>query len=816
MAVAAFHALGVPADDPRITGALTWIHNTAQLHVDPDASQNLAFHGFRTGIWSTALLLRALFAAGVPRSDPRVVQALRWLMDSQIHEDLPALVPTAPGAPRSGGWAFECRNPTTPDADDTAVVLGAFGLALQGQGTDVLDEQTATLVRASVDKGLAFLLGMQNPDGGWPAFQQGLTSKPRGPFLVSYPVFERGNLLQDLETALRNTPVFGDPATEDITGRTLFALAQHGYTRDSPVVQKAIAFLIAQQCTQEDLGGGASHEGGGPWWSRWISNYLVATSYVLGGLAAVGVDPQEPFIRRAVDWTLRQQNEDGGWGEEAASYQNPALAGQGASMPVTTAVVICGLIQIGEGRSDAVKRAVNYLLRVPREPSGMWPDPGPLHVFARTDQFYKFTGARLYYPLEALARYRALLDGAEPAVAVADRSAATTSRADALGSAVVADRPVRDAKGGWDVAALESLRTSGDPEADAVVRAIFEDGHLPAVNALMARIARNDDPVPQGLPPIAADYFERTAKLPEWAEPDKLARASRVFSSVGWATAFALYYGSLPQCYAGAKGARALIGTRSFIDFPEQRILETAQFIFDVASDGAFAEGGSGIRAPQKVRLLHAAIRRLTLEQATWDMEWGIPVNQEDAAATLMSFAVVIIDVWKKMGFDFSDEDNEAWLHLWKVVGHYLGVHPDLLPRDLADARALWEAITGAQWAPSDSGRALTRSLFGLADRILPHYRGANLPPTLLRHFSGDRCADLLGAPPGDWTSVLLRGGAFVERLAGAPDHDSRVASLAHAVATDLMKGLVLLVRGGKQTRFRIPPALLHDWNMSD
>ncbi len=293
-------------------------------------------------------------------------------------------------------------------------------------------------------------------------------------------------------------------------------------------------------------------------------------------------------------------------------------------MPVTTAVVLCGLIQAGEGRSTAVRRGIAHLLGYQRDEQGMWPDQGPLHVFYRTDTFYTFTGARYYYPLEALGRYRELIAGRAPDRAGRSHGRVHRSRRGRRGRALSRGEPSRlerpVERGGPG-----AMRSSGDPDADAVVRAIFETGHLPAVNDLFARIVRNDDPVPAGLPQVAADYFERTAKLPDWADPDQLARASLMFRRAGWAAAIALFNAALPQCYAMAKGVRVLAGTRGLVDVPERRILETAQFLFDVTGSDAFAPGGTGIRAAQKVRLLHAAIRHLTLAEATWDLRRASP-----------------------------------------------------------------------------------------------------------------------------------------------------------------------------------------------
>ena len=40
---------------------------------------------------------------------------------------------------------------------------------------------TGSAVQAAVERGVAWILGMQNPDGGWPSFTYGHRTKPPGP-----------------------------------------------------------------------------------------------------------------------------------------------------------------------------------------------------------------------------------------------------------------------------------------------------------------------------------------------------------------------------------------------------------------------------------------------------------------------------------------------------------------------------------------------------------------------------------------------------------------------------------------------------------
>ena len=69
-----------------------------------------------------------------------------------------------------------------------------------------------------------------------------------------------------------------------------------------------------------------------------------------------------------------------------------------------------GLMAMGEAQSDAVRRGVEYLLDAPKNGSG-WEEKfynagGFPRVF-----FLKYHGYSTYFPLWALARYRALTKG---------------------------------------------------------------------------------------------------------------------------------------------------------------------------------------------------------------------------------------------------------------------------------------------------------------------------------------------------------------------------------------------------------------------
>ena len=786
--LAFYHAVGVGHGDPPFAKALAWIDGMEEPREAAPAQRSWVCE-FHSGVWSTAFALRALFASGVDRRATRVTQTLGFLLDSQVKKQQARIDNLHLGAPRTGGWAMQKGNDAMPDCDDTGMALMALGQALQAAGGDTIDPELVASIRAAIQEGEAWVRGMQDPCGGWAAFAWGFKDKTPGPFMTTEAKVSGFGLAGALKTLLDPPWVLQDSPTEDVTARVLMGLGSIGFTKDDPAVARAIAFLRKQQCAD------ARGEGHG-WWGRWVVNYLASTAFVLMGLADVGEDLKADWIQRAIGWVKSRQHDDGSWGETQASYARPELAGTGPAMPPLTGLVTAALIRAGEGDSPAVAKAVRYLVAT-QASDGTWPNGHWLHVYFPPNFFYDLPIEGVYQPLEALALYAAARGIGQAAPGAADASAP------------------RLADGSWNPAYLAAKRGAVDPVADAVVAQIFQDaGELKAINDLMATIVRSDDPIPAGLPDLAQKYFASTAALPSWADAAKIRLAQQTFTRLGWTVTTGLYCCALPRAYCAGKGAKVLIQTGGMTDHVMRRVFETAQFVLDVMDEGGLGEGGRGVRAAQKVRLLHAAIRHLILTKGWDEAADGKPINQEDEVGTLMTFSWAIIHTWRVMGIDVTAEEVEAWVHTWNVIGALLGIEEELLPKNAPDAQALTDAIMESQWESAPAGQALGRALVGAVNQIVPPVF-ADYFPTLIRYLSGDLCGDLLGLPPADWTSGIVKGAVDCTDVVEDDVH-GRFAKILSAVAHAMMKGLVSVVREGKQTRFRIPPALIHEWNLED
>jgi hypothetical protein len=363
----------------------------------------------------------------------------------------------------------------------------------------------------------------------------------------------------------------------------------------------------------------------------------------------------------------------------------------------------------------------------------------------------------------------------------------------------------------WSDAFLDSLRGHGDPAADSLVSDLFT-GTGDATSAFRALVVQHHEVTD----PRFAAFLGETAEVPDWVKPELVSAGQECFARWGSHVFTALYAAALPSAYACRRGVQVLGLTARLETDAKRRLNETAQFHLDVMEPGGLETGAHGYSDVRHVRLMHAAVRWLIENdpRVKWDPSWGTPINQEDLLETLLTFTEIVFEVFDRTGVAYTDDDANAYLHAWSLIGFYLGVRPDLLPLTRAQTSVLMPIVRRRQFGPSASGCELMAALLEQGTRLAPPgLRG--LPAATIRYYVGDETADLLSVPPGDWTRLMFHPLADVSRkLSLERLHHRFLSALSERIGFGMLALAVRAERYGGRPPFQVPTSLAARWDL--
>ena len=360
-----YDVLGYPEDHPQRAIARKSVEKLLVVHETEAYCQPCV-----SPIWDTGLVCHALLEVGGERVVNDVKRGLDWLVPKQVLDVRGDWIARR-GDIRPGGWAFQYANPHYPDVDDTAVVAMAMDREQKLAGRKDFD---GSLARAR-----EWILGMQSENGAWGAFD----ADNEFYYLNNIPFADHGALL--------------DPPTEDVTARCLSMLAQFGETiENSQAVARGVDYLRKTQLAE------------GSWYGRWGMNYIYGTWSVLCALNVVGLDRHAPEMRKAAEWLIAIQNDDGGWGEDGSSYKLNYRGYEPApSTASQTAWAVLGLMAAGEVDHPAVARGIKYLTDN-QGADGFWHEPRYTATGFPRVFYLRYHGYSKFFPVWAMARYRNL------------------------------------------------------------------------------------------------------------------------------------------------------------------------------------------------------------------------------------------------------------------------------------------------------------------------------------------------------------------------------------------------------------------------
>jgi squalene-hopene/tetraprenyl-beta-curcumene cyclase len=217
-------------------------------------------------------------------------RCLNWLLDSQRVD--PILLTDMP----AGGWGHSDSPGEPPNALATGAVLMALA-RWHGRFAEVQRQRIEHCAR----RGISWLLGLQNGDGGWATFYGASQAAPFGESGTDATGFALRALAAWRREWLAD-------ALNAATGRH-----DHMESRIDRAIERGMAFLCT---TQRDDGSfrsqwfGNEHQPQG-------ENPVIGTALVLTACAALG-RLESDMAQRAARWLPTAQHANGGWGPPRA------------------------------------------------------------------------------------------------------------------------------------------------------------------------------------------------------------------------------------------------------------------------------------------------------------------------------------------------------------------------------------------------------------------------------------------------------------------------------------------------------------------
>lgn len=368
---------------------------------------------------------------------------------------------------------------------------------------------------------------------------------------------------------------------------------------------------------------------------------------------------------------------------------------------------------------------------------------------------------------------------------------------------------------------LDSLRGQTDPLADDTVAALERDHGIDAVNRIFATLNADDRAIPDDAPaPFRAFVAATQSPLPK-LDPDRLDRGGAVFLKHGFSSAVVLLLASLPAGYSAPCLSRILTVSGDLGAHPYKRLMGVLQLLVDISQARAFRPDGAATVAAQKMRLLHAGIRRVVPRYRPDYVErYGPIVNHEDMLATIMGFSWLVIDGLRTLGAGLRPQEEEDFGYLWQTFARMMGIHPagspsdpSLVPSTIADAAAFYAAYSRRHYAAAAAnpdGVTLSRINLAMVKSLVPWWArllGLGLLPRLvMTELLGDEGMARVGIAPVGGHGFLEGAFSFLLRMLQDISDDCP-SHLGERLGRLVFQDMIDMSRQGEVT-FLVPDSL--------
>ncbi|MBL4587644.1 MAG: hypothetical protein JKX84_11410, partial [Flavobacteriales bacterium] len=289
-----------------------------------------------------------------------------------------------------GGWAFSTNDQGWPVTDctaegmKTALQLGASA-TLKNKNTPEISGQAIGLERLKPTVDL--LLKMQNTNGGWASYEG-----KRGPVWI-----EKLNPARIFSNIMVEYP-YVECSSATMQGLKVFSTTfpDHRAAEIKTAIARGSNFIKENQYAD------------GSWYGSWGVCFTYGTWFGIDGLIAAGEKDYSngkpsAEIKKACEFLVSKQREDGSWGESYLSCVEMKYVQHEHGQIINTAWALLGLLSAHYPDKQVIEAGIRFLLNR-QEASGDWPQEAISGVFNK-NCMETYTAYRNVFPLWAIGRF---------------------------------------------------------------------------------------------------------------------------------------------------------------------------------------------------------------------------------------------------------------------------------------------------------------------------------------------------------------------------------------------------------------------------